>query len=51
VPGVTENTTGTVWIAAKDSRLVEAQFRMGKGLISVQFSDYDVPVTINTPAE
>ncbi len=51
VPGVTEDTTGTVWIATQGSRLAEAQFRMGEGLISVQFSDYDAPVTINTPAE
>lgn len=51
VPGVTEDTTGTVWISTKDSRLVEAQFRKGEGLISVRFSDYDAPVTINTPAE
>ncbi|MGH3692808.1 MAG: LppX_LprAFG lipoprotein [Pseudonocardiaceae bacterium] len=51
VPGVTEDTTGTVWIAAQGSRLVEAQFRKGDGLISARFSDYDVPVTINAPAE
>lgn len=49
VPGISKDTTGQVWTAAQGSRLVEAQFRVGDGLISVRFSEYDTPVTINTP--
>jgi lipoprotein LprG len=49
VPGISEDTPGKVWIATQGSRLVEAQFRLGEGLISVHFSDYDAPVAINTP--
>jgi lipoprotein LprG len=50
VPGITEETTGTLWIATQGSRLVEAQFRLGNGLVSAHFADYDAPVTINAPA-
>lgn len=50
VPGLSKDTTGQVWIAAQGSRLVEAQFRETDGTISVHFSDYDAPVTINAPA-
>ena len=49
VPGISEDTKGDVWIATQGLRLVEAQFRLGGGLISTHFSDYDAPVTINTP--
>lgn len=49
VPGITEDTTGQVWMATQGSRLVEAQFRLGDGLVSAHFSDYDAPVTINSP--
>jgi lipoprotein LprG len=49
LPGVSKDTKGDVWISAQDSRLVEAQFRQGDGLVSVHFSDYDAPVTINPP--
>jgi lipoprotein LprG len=49
VPGVSEDTKGDVWIATQGLRLVEAQFRLGGGLISTHFSDYDAPVTINAP--
>ena len=49
VPGISEDTKGDVWIATQGLRLVEAQFRLGGGLISAHFSDYDAPVTINTP--
>src|SRR5262249_27786642 len=44
LPGISEDTKGEVWVSAQDSRLVEAQFRHGAGLISVHFSDYDAPV-------
>jgi lipoprotein LprG len=49
LPGISKDTKGTEWISAQDSRLVEAQFRQGDGLVSVHFSDYDAPVTINAP--
>ncbi|MGH3718591.1 MAG: LppX_LprAFG lipoprotein [Pseudonocardiaceae bacterium] len=49
IPGISEDTKGDVWIATQDSRLIEAQFRLGAGLVSVHFSDYNAPVTINTP--
>jgi lipoprotein LprG len=49
LPGISKDTKGTVWISAQDSRLVEAQLRQGDGLVSVHFSDYDAPVTINAP--
>jgi lipoprotein LprG len=45
-----EAKTGTVWIAAQGSRLVQAQFPASDGTITVRFSDYDVPVEITAPA-
>jgi lipoprotein LprG len=51
VPGITEDTKGDVWIATQGSRLVEAQFRLGDGLVSARFSDYDAPVSINSPVQ
>lgn len=49
VPGITEDTTGNVWISMQDSRLVQAQFRLGGGIISVQLGEYDAPVSITAP--
>jgi lipoprotein LprG len=50
LPGISKDTTGQVWLAVQGLRLVEAQFRVGDGLISVHFTDYDAPVVINSPA-
>ena len=49
LPGISGDTPGTLWIATQDARLVDAQFRVGGGLVTVHFSDYNAPVTINTP--
>lgn len=45
-----EPKTGTVWIAAQGSRLVQARFPASDGTITVGFSEYDVPVEITAPA-
>lgn len=45
-----EPKTGTLWIAAQGSRLVQAQFPASDGTITVGFSEYDAPVEITAPA-
>ena len=45
-----EAKTGTLWIAAQGSRLVQAQFPASDGTITVGFSEYDAPVEITAPA-
>jgi lipoprotein LprG len=49
LPGISKDTTGQVWLAVQGLRLVEAQFRVGNGLVSAHFTDYDTPVAINSP--
>lgn len=49
VPGITEDTIGNMWISTKDSRVTQAQFRLGDGLISVQLGEFDAPVSITAP--
>ena len=49
LPGTRGDSDGTMWIGTQDSRLVTAQFRLGDGLATVRFSNYNTPVTINTP--
>ncbi|MGH3801267.1 MAG: LppX_LprAFG lipoprotein [Pseudonocardiaceae bacterium] len=52
VPGPAQDKTGQVWIAVEGSRLVQAQFPATDpdGMITVRFSEYDVPVEITAPA-
>ena len=45
-----EAKTGTLWIAAQGSRLVQAQFPASDGTLTVRFSEYDAPVEITAPA-
>lgn len=49
VPGITEDTIGNVWIAVQDSRLQQAQFRLGDGIVSIQLGEYNAPVSITAP--
>ncbi|MGH3822394.1 MAG: LppX_LprAFG lipoprotein [Pseudonocardiaceae bacterium] len=49
VPGITEDTTGNMWIATQGSQLVQAQFRLGGGIVSVQLGEYNAPVSITAP--
>lgn len=49
IPGITEDTTGDMWIATQGSRLVQAQFRLGGGIMSVQLGEYNTPVSITAP--
>ncbi len=50
VPGLPGDKTGQIWIAAQGSRLVQAQFPVTDGTITVRFSEFDVPVEITAPA-
>jgi len=49
-PGVTEDSTGQMWIATDGFRLVQARFTLtDNAVITVRFSDYDAPADITPP--
>jgi lipoprotein LprG len=52
IPGLPreQNITGKVWIAVENSQIVEAQFPVTEGTVTMQFSDYDTPVEVTAPA-
>ncbi len=55
VPGVGDNVTGKIWLAADSKRPLKGEFTVpggasGKGgKITIAFTDYDAPVTISAP--
>jgi lipoprotein LprG len=55
VPGVGDNVTGKIWLAADSKRPLKGEFTVpgsasGKGgMITITFTDYDAPVTISAP--
>lgn len=49
VPGLTQDVTSTVWIAADDSRLVQARFPTDDGAVTFRFSDFNAPADITAP--
>jgi lipoprotein LprG len=49
IPGLPQDKTGEIWVAAQGSRLVRAQFPATDGTITARFSDFDVPVEITPP--
>lgn len=48
--GLTSDKTSELWVATQGSRLIKAQFPTTYGMITVQLSDFDAPVTITPPA-
>ncbi|MGH3718548.1 MAG: LppX_LprAFG lipoprotein [Pseudonocardiaceae bacterium] len=50
VPGLDPAKTSEIWVAAQGSQLVKAQVPTTYGTATVQFSDFDAPVTITPPA-
>jgi lipoprotein LprG len=50
VPGLAQDKTSEIWVAARGSRLVKGQFPTTYGMDTVQFSDFDAPVQITAPA-
>jgi lipoprotein LprG len=50
VPGLAQDKTSEIWVAAQGSRLVKAQFPTTYGTGTVHFSDFDAPVEITPPA-
>jgi lipoprotein LprG len=49
LPGPTEDVTGEVWIAADDSRVVQAVFPIDDGNVTFRFSDFIAPADITAP--
>jgi lipoprotein LprG len=55
IPGIGDNVTGKLWIAADSKRVVKAEFTVPAngsdkgGTITLTFSDYDAPVSISAP--
>jgi lipoprotein LprG len=55
VPGLDQQVTGHLWLAADTKRLLKAEFGVpasgsGKaGTVTLAFTDYDAPVTISAP--
>lgn len=49
LPGPTEDVTGQVWIAANDSRVVQAVFPIDDGNVTFRFSDFNAPADITAP--
>lgn len=50
VPGLTQDTTGRLWIATEGSHLVQATFPATGGSVTFQFSDFDAPADITPPS-
>jgi lipoprotein LprG len=56
IPGMSGTVPAKVWIAAADKRLLKATFTAPDsggnkgGTVTVTFTDYDAPVTINAPS-
>ena len=55
IPGVTGTVPGKVWISADDKRLLKATFTLPAagdakgGTVTVTFTEFDAPATINAP--
>jgi lipoprotein LprG len=55
VPGVTDPVPGKLWISVDDKKLLKAAFTMPAageakgGTVTVTFTNFDAPVTINAP--
>ncbi|HEU0088252.1 MAG TPA: LppX_LprAFG lipoprotein [Pseudonocardiaceae bacterium] len=49
VPGLSQDSTGRMWIATDGLRLVQAHFPTPTGGLTFQFSDFDAPVDITPP--
>ncbi|MGH4012681.1 MAG: LppX_LprAFG lipoprotein [Pseudonocardiaceae bacterium] len=50
VPGLTQDSTGQVWIAAEGFRLVQARFPTTGGAVTFRFTDFDAPADIIAPS-
>ncbi len=55
IPGVGDNATGKLWVAADSKRLLKGEFTVPPsgsdkgGTITVTLTDYDAPVTVSAP--
>jgi lipoprotein LprG len=55
VPGLPDNVTGKIWLAADAKRPVKGEFTVPGsasdkgGTVTITFTDYDAPVTISAP--
>jgi lipoprotein LprG len=49
LPSQEQNITGEVWTAVENSRIVAARFPVTDGTITVQFSNYNVPIEVTPP--
>lgn len=49
VPGYDQTQPSKVWIGARDHRVVQAEFPVPDGKLTLHMSDYDAPVDITPP--
>jgi lipoprotein LprG len=55
VPGIGDNATGKIWLAADSKRPLKGEFTVPGsasdkgGTVTITFTDYDAPVTISAP--
>lgn len=48
-PGLNQDSTGQVWLAADNFRLVQARLPLNSGTVTLRLSDFDAPADIVAP--